>query len=154
MSHALTALDRVILFLLQDDARLSASAIAERAEAPVWDVARRMAILEQEGLIAGARAVLDPAKAGFPVVTFFKLRLADDRRETADAFAEAVRLEPQILDCWMIERPGAYLLRVVARDEMDLERLRADVIERMPAVLAVGASAILSTVKSTTKLPV
>jgi len=144
--------DRAVLFLLQENARASSSEIAALTGLAVWDVARRIGRFEAAGLVTGTTVLIDAAKAGFPIEAMFRLRLADDKRPTADTFADAVRLASGVLDCWQIDPPGSYLLRVLARDEADLDRMRMDVIERLPAVIAVAVTPVVQHVKASGKL--
>ncbi len=145
--------DRSILFLLQENARTTPADIAELTGLALWDVARRIGRLEAEHLLIGAGVRIDPERAGLALEALFRVRLADDRRAGVDAFAEAVRLSDPILDAWRIDPPGSYLLRVQARDETDLERIRLDVIERLPGVIACAVTPVIERIKRDGKLP-
>ena len=59
------SIDRKILAELQADGRLSITELAERVNLSLSPCHRRLRTLEQEGVITGYRANLDPAKMGF-----------------------------------------------------------------------------------------
>ena len=146
--------DRAVLFLLQENARANAAEIAALTGLAVWDVARRIGRFEAEGLVTGTTVTVDAAKAGYPLEALFRVRLADDKRATADTFGDAARLAVEVLDCWRIDPPGAYLLRGVARDEADMVRLRMEVIERLAPVIAVAVTPLVERVKAGGKIGV
>ncbi|MGL5853060.1 MAG: Lrp/AsnC family transcriptional regulator, partial [Phycicoccus sp.] len=73
------AVDRRILRELQDDGRISNVDLAERVGLSPSPCLRRVRALEEAGVIAGYRAVLDPAAVGrgFEVVVSATLRRAE-----------------------------------------------------------------------------
>jgi Lrp/AsnC family transcriptional regulator, leucine-responsive regulatory protein len=87
--------DRKILEALQEDARLSSAELAERVAlttSPCW---RRVKRLEEEGVITGYQAKVDPARLGYQVTAIvhvsldLKGALHLQAFERAGAFAEA-----------------------------------------------------------------
>ncbi|MDE2430804.1 MAG: Lrp/AsnC family transcriptional regulator, partial [Burkholderiales bacterium] len=76
----LDRIDRNILEALQEDARLSSANLAERVSitpSPCW---RRVKRLEEEGVIRGYHARLDPEKLGYQVTAFVHISL--DKKDT------------------------------------------------------------------------
>ena len=66
--YELDAVDREILYALQDEARnLSSSDIAERTDASPSTVRKRIQRLESEGVIKGYSANIDYTKSGYPI---------------------------------------------------------------------------------------
>jgi len=66
--HELDAIDREILYALQEEARnLSSSEIADRTEASSSTVRKRIQRLESEGVIKGYSADVDYQKSGCPL---------------------------------------------------------------------------------------
>jgi DNA-binding Lrp family transcriptional regulator len=70
-----------------------------------------------------------------------------------EAFEQAVRDTPEILDCYYIAGANDYLLRFSYRDAEDLERFHTDVLMRLPGVARSNSMLVLRTVKKTTALP-
>ena len=64
----MNSIDRKILAELQADGRLSITELAERVNLSLSPCHRRLRALEQEGVITGYRANLDPGKMGFNFV--------------------------------------------------------------------------------------
>lgn len=75
-------MDRIdcnILAELQQDGRLSLTDLAERVGISLSSCQRRVRALEQEGVISGYRAYLDPSRVGlnFSALVFVTLREGD-----------------------------------------------------------------------------
>ncbi|SFS39967.1 Lrp/AsnC family transcriptional regulator [Halostagnicola kamekurae] len=66
--HELDAIDREILYALQEEARnLSSSEIADRTDASSSTVRKRIQRLESDGVIKGYSANIDYTKSGYPI---------------------------------------------------------------------------------------
>ena len=66
--YDLDAIDREILYALQEEARnLSSAEIAERTDASSSTVRKRIQRLESEGVIKGYSANIDYTKSGYPI---------------------------------------------------------------------------------------
>jgi DNA-binding Lrp family transcriptional regulator len=152
----LDRIDRAILALLQTDARLSATQIAERVSlstAPCW---RRIRRLERDGFIRGYRAVLDERRLGYGVTAFVSVMLERHTPAAGRAFEDAVRAIPQILACHNVSGRYDFLLHVVAADLGAFGRLARETIRGLPGVKEMYSSFSLQEVKGETgpQLPV
>ncbi len=139
--------DRAILALLQTDARLSATQIAERvalSTSPAW---RRIKRLEQTGLIRGYRAVLDERRLGYGVTAFVSVMLERHTPAAGRAFEEAVRAIPQILACHNVSGRYDFLLHIVAADLEAFGRFARDTVRALPGVKEMYSSFSLKEVK-------
>ena len=108
--------DREILRLLAADASLSLADIAERVgltSTPCWKRIRRM---EQDGVIRGRVATIDPAKVGLPVSVFVAVETSDHSSDWLRRFAEVVQTMPEIVDAWRMSGDVDYLMHVVVPD--------------------------------------
>lgn len=125
------ALDRKIIGLLENDARISFAALAEHvnlSKTPCW---KRVKALEETGIIRGYTARLDPAQLGFGIEAFVQ---ASVEFELSEAFEEAVRKHPLILRCHATTGEADYLLHIVAVDMAALDRVLRKEISRLPGV--------------------
>lgn len=88
--YELDAVDREILYALQEEARnLSSSEIAERTEASSSTVRKRIQRLESEGVIKGYSANIDYTKSGYPIrMLLFCTAPIPDRGEYIDDILE------------------------------------------------------------------
>ena len=116
MTAPLDRIDRRLLALLQDDARLTVAELAERVSlstSPCW---RRIRRLEQAGYIAGYHARLSPEKLGFGITAFVSVVMGSHTRDVARAFEAAVQDIPQVIACHNVSGEYDFLLEVVASD--------------------------------------
>jgi Lrp/AsnC family leucine-responsive transcriptional regulator len=112
--------DRRILAELQGDGRLSWSELARRVHLSAPAVADRVRRLEEAGVITGYRAVVDPAKLGFPLLAYVRVRSTG--AEPAPLH-ETVLAMDEVLECHHVTGEDCYVLKVVAASMADLERV-------------------------------
>ncbi len=150
---ALDPINRKILALLQADAHMTVAAIAERVGLSPTPCLRRIKQMEQAGLIARYVAVLDQRAAGLPVSVFVSIKLASQRQEALERFAQAVARWPEVLECYLMTGPRDYLLRIVAADLADYERFLKTTLTRLDGIASIESSFALEQVKYTNVLP-
>ncbi len=150
----LDAVDRQILALLQIDGRLSNVALAERVHLSPSACLRRVKQLEDAGVIAQYVALLDAKAIEQHGTCFTIINLATMSDALLKAFEQAVRDEPEVLDCYYVAGSNDYLIRFSYRDAEDLERFHTQVLMRLPGVERSNSMLVLRTVKKTTALPV
>lgn len=149
----LDAIDRRLLAALQTDGRLTATELAGRAGLTTSPCLRRLRRLEETGVIRGYAALIDQKKVGLPVSVFVSIRLERQREEDLARFEEAVRRCPEVVECYLMTGQRDYLLRVVARDLTDYERIIKETLTRIEGVASIESSFALSQVKHSNALP-
>ena len=150
----LDAIDRHILAELQQAGRLSNQDLAQRVHLSPSACLRRVKLLEDSGVIDRYVALLNPKRVGRHGTSFTIVNLESTQPQQLEAFEQAVRDTPEILDCFYVAGSNDYLVRFTYRDAEDLERLHAEVLPRLPGVLRSNSMLVLRTVKKTTALPV
>ena len=138
------ATDLAILRLLVGDATLSAAEIGRElgmTQPATW---RRIKRLQDEGVIAGQRVVLDNAAVGFGVTVFLGIRLATKGRTSLEEFERAVTAIPEVQLVQHVLGQFDYRLRIVARDIADFERILRRRIMTLPGLGQVEANVLLS----------
>jgi DNA-binding Lrp family transcriptional regulator len=145
--------DRLILDVLQREGRITNSSLAERAHLSESACLRRVRALEESGLIAGYSALLDQAKAGLPVNVFVNLTLDRQGQSGLNAFEQAIRQLPEVMECYLMSGDYDYLVRVAVADMADFERVHSQHLTRLPGVVRVHSSFALRTVQKSPALP-
>lgn len=128
----LDKLDRDILRLLASDASLSLADIASKVgltATPCWKRIRRM---EQEGVIRGRVAMIDPGKVGLPVSVFVEVETADHSDDWLKRFADVVEGMPEIVDAWRMSGDVDYLMHVVVPDIAAYDNFYRKLIAAVP----------------------
>ncbi|HKX41281.1 MAG TPA: Lrp/AsnC family transcriptional regulator [Burkholderiaceae bacterium] len=149
----LDAIDRAILRELQDAGRLSNLELAQRVHLSPSACLRRVKSLEDSGVIAQYVALINPRAVGKHGVSFTIVNLESVNAAHLEAFEQAVRDQPEILDCFYVAGSNDYLIRFTYHDAEDLERFHADVLMRLPGIARSNSLLVLRTVKKTTALP-
>jgi Lrp/AsnC family leucine-responsive transcriptional regulator len=149
----LDAIDRLILAELQANGKLSNVELAQRVHLSPSATLRRVKQLEDEGVIAQYVALLNPKAIGQHGTSFTIINLENMSNALLGAFEQAVRDEPQILDCFYVAGSNDYMIRFAYRDAEDLERFHTEVLMRLPGVERTNSMLVLRTVKKTTALP-
>lgn len=139
--------DQAILALLSTDGRLSAAEVARRIGLSKSPTQARIKKLEDAGLIAGYRAVLDPIAMGLAHVAFVEVKLSDTREAALSAFNKAVLKVPEIEACHMIASRFDYLLKVRTSDIQSYRRVLGEHISALPHVASTSTYVAMEAVK-------
>jgi len=113
---SLDEVDRQILAELQADGRMTNVELARRVGLSAPPCLRRVRRLEEERIIRGYHADLDPVSLGYQITFFALVGLESQKEAVLSAFEQRVRDWPEVRECHMIRGGGDFLLRLVARD--------------------------------------
>ena len=149
----LDAIDRAILAELQREGRMSNLELAQRVHLSPSACLRRVKALDDNGVIARYVAIVNPRAVGKHGVSFTIINLESMNTPQLEAFEQAVRDQPEVLDCFYVAGSNDYLIRFTYRDAEDLERIHSEVLMRLPGVARSNSLLVLRTVKKTTALP-
>jgi Lrp/AsnC family leucine-responsive transcriptional regulator len=151
----LDSYDRKILDILQQDGRISNQDLADRIGLSPSPCLRRVRTLEEAGLIAGYRAVLDARKLGLSLMALIHISMDQHTPERFANFEARIGENPEVLECLLITGQDAdYQLKVVVRDMDAYQDLLLNRITRIPGVTGVHSSFVLRRVVDKTALPV
>jgi DNA-binding Lrp family transcriptional regulator len=149
----LDSIDRAILAELQHEGRLSNLELAQRVHLSPSACLRRVKALEDNGVIAQYVALVNPRAVGKHGISYTIINLDTMGTPQLEAFEQAVKDTPEILDCFYVAGANDYLIRFAYRDAEDLERFHSEVLMRLPGVARSNSMLVLRTVKKTTALP-
>lgn len=142
-----------ILGYLQDDARISNVALAEKINLSPAPCLRRVRDLENKGVISRYTTILDPEKLDWNVSVFIEIRLEKQVLEYISIFENKVQQYPQVMECYLMTGTSDYLLRVVAKDLPSLQTFITEKLATIPNVANMRSSIALKQVKYKTALP-
>lgn len=129
--------DRRILGLLHDDARITNSALAERAGIAPSTCHGRVRRLLDLGVIRGFHADIDPAAIGLPLQAMVSVTLQSHARGRIHDFIDHIRDRRQVIGVYFLAGADDFILHVAARDTQDL---RSFVVENLNADVAVAGT--------------
>lgn len=142
--HYLDEIDLQILELLQNNARIKRSALAEKVDLTIPAVSDRINKLEEKGLIKRYTAQIDFKKAGYDVTAFIFVFMESSKYY--HSFTQKAMNEPEILECHSITGEGSHLLKVVTENTSTLEKILSK-IQAWPGVTGTKTNVVLSTIK-------
>ena len=145
-------LDRKILQILQEDATVPVAEIGRRvglSTTPCW---RRIQKLEEDGVITGRVALLDPKKVNARVTAFVAITTNQHNDEWLRRFAEVIRDFPEVVEFYRMAGQVDYLLRVVVPDIEAYDAFYKRLIAKID-ISDVSSSFAMEQIKYTTALP-
>jgi Lrp/AsnC family leucine-responsive transcriptional regulator len=146
--------DRRILEVLQEEGRISNQDLAERIGLSPSPCLRRVRALEESGLIAGYRAVLDPGRLGLSLMALVHISMDRHTPERFARFDAAIAALPEVLECLLITGQEAdYQLKVVVADMAAYQDFLLNKVTRIEGVSGVHSSFVLRRVVERTAVP-
>jgi Lrp/AsnC family leucine-responsive transcriptional regulator len=146
------SIDLALLDALQSDGRLPVVELAKRVHLSPTPCTLRMRRLEQDGVIAGYHARLNPKALGRALFVTVSLKATDEA--TLKAFNAAVKPVKPILECHMVGGGFDYLLKIRVRDMAEYRDILGGVIGALPTVESTHSYFVMEEVKETSLLPV
>jgi Lrp/AsnC family leucine-responsive transcriptional regulator len=147
-------IDRQIVMWLQQDARLSNAALADRVGLTSSTIHDRVKKLERKGIIKGYVAVVDPHLLGKSITAFIRLTVGTATQnyvESKNNIMEVCLAEPDVLECHAVAGEDCYVLKARVNNTQELEKL----IERLRMNAQISRSVtniVLSTFKECTAI--
>ncbi|HYB39342.1 MAG TPA: Lrp/AsnC family transcriptional regulator [Mycobacterium sp.] len=126
----LNDVDRRILSLLHDDARITNSELAERVGIAPSTCHGRVRRLLDLGVIRGFYTDIDPVAIGLPLQAMIAVNLQSNARGKIRSFIQQIRRRRQVMDVYFLAGADDFILHVAARDTEDL---RSFVVENLNA---------------------
>ena len=138
---SLDDLDLAILAALEEDARLPTSELARRLGVPGSTLRDRIRSLEQEGVILGYTALVDPQKLGLGIKAI--LQVTRDQNFSLQEF----RAEPQgfreVTNVQLVTGETDELITIHARDVEHLKDIIYNVVGALPGVTRSNTAIVL-----------
>jgi Lrp/AsnC family leucine-responsive transcriptional regulator len=147
-------IDLALLDALQADGRLPVVELAKRVHLSPTPCTLRMRRLEQDGVIAGYHARLNPKALGRGLMVFVTVSLKATDEATLKAFNTAVKPVKPILECHMVGGGFDYLLKIRVRDMAEYRDILGGIIGALPMVESTHSYFVMEEVKETPLLPV
>ncbi len=114
--------DRIILEKLQKDAKVSLSDLAEETGLASSSVHYRIKRLEDEGIIKGYTAVVDPSKLGYDILAVSFIRSKYDPK-SYERLSKALPQIPGVWAAYFLMGDTDYIVLIRAKNRADLNRI-------------------------------
>jgi Lrp/AsnC family leucine-responsive transcriptional regulator len=155
-NHAVRELDRIdikILSILQEDARIPVTELAERVGLSVTPCGERIKRLEKEGVILGYHARLDPHALALSLLVFVELKLSSKSGAIFSKFKQEILKLPSVLECHLVSGDFDYLIKARITQMSDYRTLLGDILLTLPGAQESRSYIVMEEVKEGFVLP-
>ena len=146
-------IDRRLLAELQDEGRITNVELAHRVGLTAPPCLRRVRALEEDGVIRGYHAELDPSKLGFSITVFAMVSLKSQAEPDLSAFEALVRGWPIVRECHMLNGEIDFLLKCVAPNLLSFQNFLTGQLTAAPNVASVKTSLVIRAAKNEPGVP-
>jgi Lrp/AsnC family leucine-responsive transcriptional regulator len=146
-------IDRRILGLLQENARMTQTEVARAVGLAPSAVLERLRKLEARGAITGYVALVDPHVVDLRMLAFVAVRtnvVGDKEREVAARLAAI----PEVLEVHHVAGEDCLLLKMRARDAEHVGALLRNQVSAIPGVSSTRTTIVLGSMKESPRLPI
>ncbi|WP_433832092.1 Lrp/AsnC family transcriptional regulator [Actinoplanes sp. CA-015351] len=150
----LDAIDRRILLALQNDGRLSNQELADRVGLSPSPCLRRVRLLEEAGVIAGYRAVLDQEAVGLAITAFVRITLESHGAEVVERVEAEIRGIPEIVEAYLLAGDQDYLLKITVASFASYEDFVRNRLRTIPGLASIQTTFAFGVTKTVSPLPV
>lgn len=133
--------DKQLLRLLQTQARMSITELAEQVNLSATPCARRIKRLEEAGIITGYHTQTDAQKLGYPLAVFIAISMDRHTADRFELFEEKIQSFEEVVSCSIVTgRTEDYLIKVRVRDMAHYEEFLLHRLNRIEGVAQVHTS--------------
>nr|WP_246364948.1 Lrp/AsnC family transcriptional regulator [Gellertiella hungarica] len=144
--------DQKLLLLLQRDASLPVSALAEKVALSVSACSRRIQRLEEEGYIERRIAVLNRGRMGVPTTLFALIKTAHHADGWIEQFKKVIADIPEIVEAHRLTGTYDYILKLVLPSVEHYDVIYKQIVRRIE-LFDVSASISMERMKEGLELP-
>ena len=144
--------DRHILRVLQQDGRISNQLLAEEVGLSAAACWRRVKALEEQGVIRKYAALLDPDAVSQGLCVLVMVSLLRHSVEHTKAFEAAMKVCPEVLQCYAVTGNADFVLRVMLEDIKAYDQFLNEKVFPLEGISQVHSNFALREIKSETSL--
>ena len=146
-------IDRRLLRQLQADLTLTAAELGERAGVSALKATRRLARLQEKGILKGQHAVINWAALGYAVGVSLRITLDKTQANAFDSFIAAAREVPEVNEIQTFLGRVDVRLNVLARDMAHYQQIYRTRILNLPHIADIEALMLIANVLDREVLP-
>ena len=143
----LDKIDLKILKLLQQNARIPMTELAEKVGLSTTPVTERVKRLERDSIISGYHARLNPDAVGQSLLVFVEIKLRSKSGNIFEDFRREVTRIPQILECHLVSGEYDYLIKVRLPDMSAYRDMLGNILLQLPAAAESRSYVVMEEVK-------
>jgi len=146
--------DRRILAAIQRHGNISNLELADKIGLSPSPCSRRVKALVDSGVIGQTVTLLNAKALGLRLMALISISMDRHTPERFNAFEDAVRSYPEVLECLLITGSTAdYQLKVIVQDMETYQHFLLGKLTRLEGVTGVHSSFVMRDIVNTTSLP-
>ena len=130
--HELDHLDRQILSILMEDAKIPYTDIARQLDVSGGTVHVRMKKLEDLGIVKGARLEVDEAKLGYDIISFIGIFL--EKSSLYQEVISQINEIPEVVNAYYTTGNYSIFTKIICKDTDDLRKLLSEKIQAISGI--------------------
>ena len=127
MAHTLDSLDKKILRLIAEDARIPFLEVARACNVSGAAIHQRIQKLTNMGVLKGSQFIIDPERIGYETCAYIGLYLKDP--ETFDEVVEELKKIPEVVECHATTGDMDLFIKMYAKNNRDLMTIIHDKLQ-------------------------
>ena len=145
--HTFDKIDMKILALLQKNARITLTELAEQVGLSTTPVTERVRRLEREGVVCGYHARLNPHALGQSLLVFVELKLHSKSGNIFEDFRREVLRIPQIMECHLVSGEYDYLIKIRLPSMSAYRDMLGSILLQLPSAAESRSYVVMEEVK-------
>ena len=142
-------IDKEILNIIQNDARISNAEIARQVDLAPSAVLERIRKLEERGILKGYAAELDARSLDLGLTALIAVRTS----ECGEGVGQQLAAIPEVQEVHEVAGDDCFFIKVRTRDTDSLGELLRERLKAIPNVINTRTTVVLKTFKETMALP-
>jgi DNA-binding Lrp family transcriptional regulator len=143
-------LDRInehILQILKKDGKITNTVLAEKVGLSPSACLRRVQELENQGIITGYRAVINPHMMGKGFIAYAEVGISPHTKAAQTQFEEAITRAYEVIECHNVTGTFEYLLRIETNDLAGYKTFHSEVLGNIPEVSSISTLVVMDSPK-------
>ena len=144
--------DLAILRLLQEDARITNVALANRLKMAPSAMLERVRKLEEKGVLKGYTAAINPLAVNKELLVFIFIKTKDSFAN--DKSARALAAIPQVMEVHHIAGDDWYLVKARLSGPLELMEMKRSKFSKISNIISMRTTIVLETVKESSHISI
>ncbi|GAB2837288.1 winged helix-turn-helix transcriptional regulator [Pseudoduganella ginsengisoli] len=147
--RGLDKLDRKILRILQEDARISMKDLSEQVGLSITPVIERVKRMERDGVITGYHARISAPALGATLLVFVEITLNTKSASMFEQFRREVLRIPEVQECHLVSGDFDYLIKARIHEMAEYRKLLGDMLLQLPGAAQSKSYVVMEEIKET-----
>lgn len=149
----LDKIDRKILAILQENAKLTTKEIAAQLSMTTTPIYERIKRLEKRNYILGYVALVDRKKVERGLMSFVSISLKEHSKKALLKFEREIIKFPKVVECYHIAGRYDFLLKIMVKDMQDYHDFTYNRMATIENVAHVQTDFVINDLKYSTVIP-